>query len=63
MGVLSIIEVVLGLLQGVLSATKVGGAATPIITSIENAIAELEKVRGTDVTKAQLESMRVTPQW
>jgi siroheme synthase len=61
--VISIIELVLGLLGSALNAANVQGLAPEIVAGIRAAIAELEKVRGTPVTFQQLESLRVTPKW
>jgi hypothetical protein len=61
--VISIIELVLGLLGTVLASAKAGGLATEVITGIENAISELQTVQGTPVTYAQLEGLRVKPKW
>jgi hypothetical protein len=61
--VISIIELVLGLLGTILTNAKTAGLATEIITGIENAIAELQTVQGTPVTYAQLEGLRVKPKW
>lgn len=60
---ISIISLVLALLRTTLEAAKVGGAAPEVIAAIQSAIDSLEKVRGTDVTFQQLESLRVEPKW
>jgi hypothetical protein len=61
---INVIELVLNLLSTVLGQIKgIPGYATEIVTGIEAAIAELEKVRGTPVTYSQLESLRVSPTW
>jgi hypothetical protein len=61
--VINIIDLVLSLLATALSAAKVSDVAIEIVTGIEAAIQELEKVRGSDVTYQQLEGLRVKPQW
>lgn len=58
MGIFSVIEVALGLLSGVASTLHKQGLSD-IAVSVENAIAELQKVHGSDVTKAQLEGLRL----
>lgn len=59
---LSVIELSLFLLNGALSAANKGGAAAAV-TAISGAIAELKKVQGTPVTKAQVEKLRIEPTW
>jgi hypothetical protein len=64
MGITSIIEVVLGLLGGVLNQTKLAnGLPAQIVADVEAAIAALQRVQGTPVTMVQLESLRVNPAW
>jgi len=63
MGATALISLVLALLQSVLSAAKVGGIAPDIIANLEAAVASLLQVQNTDVTYAQLESLRVTTKW
>jgi hypothetical protein len=60
---ISVIELVLSLLTIALNAANVNGLAPEIVTAISNAIAELEKVRGTPVSYGQLESLRIKPTW
>jgi len=59
---LAIIQVVIALLTGVAAAAKASGL-TIIAEAVGAALAELQKVHGTDVTKGQLDSLSVTPQW
>jgi len=63
MGATSLINLILVLLNSILSAAKVGGVPTDIIANIEAAIANLMKVQGTAVTYSQLESLRVKTEW
>jgi hypothetical protein len=63
MGAAAIVNLVLILLNSVLSAAKVGGVPTDVIGNIEAAITNLLKVQGTDVTYSQLESLRVKTEW
>ena len=63
MGAATLISLVLVLLQSVLSSAKVGGVAPELIANIEAAIASLLRVKGTSVSYAQLESLRVTTKW
>ncbi|HVM92352.1 MAG TPA: hypothetical protein VMT67_06045 [Terriglobales bacterium] len=51
------------LLQSVLAAAKVGGAAADVVANIEAAVNNLLRVQGTPVTFAQLEGLRVTTKW
>jgi hypothetical protein len=60
---INIISLILSLLATTLEAAKVGGAAPEVIQAIESAIASLQKVQGSDVTYAQLEGLRIKPQW
>jgi hypothetical protein len=63
MSALTIIQLVLFLLNGVLSAAIKSGLPAEIITIIQNSITELIKVHGTEVTKGQLDSLIVDKQW
>lgn len=60
---INVLALILSLLESTLTAAKVGGAAVEVIDAISSAIASLQKVRGTDVTFAQLEGLRVEPKW
>ena len=62
MGVLAILNVVLGLLGGVASAFNKTGL-TSLATGISSAVAQIEAVQAEAVTKSELEGFRVTPQW
>lgn len=57
-----IINLVLGLLSLVAEHTKYTGD-DKLAREIQAAVKILEAVAGTPVTKAQLESLRVTKQW
>ncbi|HTR24676.1 MAG TPA: hypothetical protein VMI10_11885 [Terriglobales bacterium] len=63
MGAATLVSLALSLLQSVLAAAKVGGAAADVIANIEAAVNGLLKVQGTPVTFAQLEGLRVTTKW
>ena len=65
MNAATIINLILSLLEGVLSSVKGSTAADAeaIAQGIQAAIASLEAVQGTPVTYAQLESLRVEPKW
>ena len=63
LGILSIIQLSLTLLSGLLPALTKSGAPADIIAGINNAIAELTKVHGTLVTKAQVDNLLDTPKW
>jgi len=62
-----IVQLVLSLLNSVLSQFKLNPAATQdtqlAIDGIQSAITALEQVHGSDVTFQQLESLRVEPKW
>lgn len=62
MNALSLVNLILVLLGGLASAARKQNL-TSIATAAEAAIAELQKVHGSDVTKGQLDSLEVTPQW
>lgn len=63
MNALTIIQLVLTLLSGVLATAIKGNLPAEIIAGVQAAITALQNVHGTDVTKAQLEALRVEPQW
>lgn len=63
MGAATLISLVLTLLESVLAAARVGGAAPEVIANIEAAVGSLLAVQGTPVTFAQLEGLRVTAKW
>jgi hypothetical protein len=63
MNVLNILAVVIPLLEGVLSAVTKAQLPQEVIQAVASAIAALNQVHGTEVTREQLESLRVTPQW
>lgn len=63
MGAAALLSLVIALLQSILQAAKVGGVAPEIVADIQNAVASLLKVQGTDVTYSQLESLRVKTEW
>jgi len=58
-----LISLVLSILQSVLSAAKLGGVPSEVVTLLEGAVGNLLKVQGTDVTFSQLESLRVKTEW
>ena len=65
MSALSIVQLVIALLNGVYSTVSKNPdpLAQVIATSINNAIANLNLVHNTEVTKAQLDGYKVTPTW
>jgi len=63
MGAATLISLVLSLLQSILAAAKIGGAAPDVVTNLEGAVTSLLAVQGTPVTFAQLEGLRVTTKW
>lgn len=63
MSALSIIQLVLTLLGGVLATATKSNLPAEIVAGVQAAIAALQNVQGTPVTKAQLENLRVEPQW
>lgn len=60
---ISIIELVLGLLGTALAAAKVQGLPGEVVTGLQAAIASLQKVQGSPVTFSQLEELRIKPKW
>ena len=62
MNALAIIQLVLLLLQGVAAAAQKQGM-TDVVTAASNAVNELTKVHGSEVSKGQLDSLRVQPLW
>lgn len=59
MNAFALVELSLSILNAVLANTKHNPNLDLVVQSVQSAIAELEKVRGSEVTKAQLESLRV----
>lgn len=62
MNALAIIQLVLVLLRGVLTAANQQGA-TKIAEVAQAAIDKLMEVHGSEVTKGQLDALRVEPKW
>jgi hypothetical protein len=62
MNVLSVIELILTLLDGVAAAFHKEGL-TELAAGIQAAITSLEGVKGSLVTKEQVDSLRIYPQW
>lgn len=63
MSALTVIQLVLTLLGGVLATAIKGNLPAEIIAGVQAAITALQSVHDSPVTKAQLESLRVEPQW
>ena len=65
MNAATIIDLILTLLEGVLSTVKGSTAAdaTAIAQGIQAAITALAAVQGTPVTYSQLQTLRVEPKW
>lgn len=59
MGVSSVIEVVLALLSGVLSAIKPMPGLQNVISAVEASIASLVAIQSDPVTKAQVDSLKL----
>ena len=57
------IGLALQLLQTVLASAKAGSAAQEVIAGIEQALAKLTEVQGSDVSYQQLEDLRSKPTW
>lgn len=49
--------------QGIIQVATKNKLPQNIIDAANNALAELKKVQGTEVTREQLESLRTSPQW
>jgi hypothetical protein len=62
MGVLAILNIVLGLLGASASAFDKTGLSN-LATGVRAAITTLEGVQAEAVTKPELEGFRITPQW
>ena len=60
---INIIDLVLSLLKVALDSANTNKLATEIVDAIAAAMTELQKVKGTDVTYAQLEGLRIQPKW
>lgn len=60
---INVIALILSLLKLVLDQAGVKGLPEEAITDVQAAIAALERVRGSEVTFGQLESLRVEPKW
>lgn len=60
---LAIISVFLPLLKAILAAATQNNLPAEIIDAISSAINALSSVHGSDVTREQLESLRVEPKW
>lgn len=56
------LQLAISILQGIVTRTQ-GTADDAIVAGIQAALKEIEKVRGTPVTKEQLESLRTEPKW
>ncbi len=62
MKITSVLELILTLLEGVAAALNKEGLGE-IAHGVEVALASLESVRGSLVTKAQVDSFKITPSW
>lgn len=60
MSVFGLLGLALNILNGVLGSIKGTGVATEVVAGIQAAVDALAAVHGTDVTKAQLEGLRVS---
>jgi hypothetical protein len=60
---LTILQLLLSLAGGLVSALTKAGAPAEIITLAENALAALSQIESSPVTSDQLASMRFTPEW
>lgn len=58
-----ILELLIALGRGLLNTMKAGGVAQELIDTFEAGLQKFETVHGTPVTKDQLDSLRITPQW
>lgn len=61
MNYVQIIETIISLTETVLADLKVKGAAPGVIADIQAALDAYLKVKGSDVTYAQLETLRTKP--
>lgn len=60
---ISIIELVVSLLGSILASATKNKLPAEVVAGIQSALTSLEAVQNTPVTLAQLEGMRVTPEW
>lgn len=58
-----LLELLIALGRGLLAQMKKGGVAQEVIDDFEAGLLKFETVHGTPVTKNQLDSLRITPQW
>jgi hypothetical protein len=61
--VLGLIQLALGILSSVLAGLSANPKYSGIVTGVQAAITELQKVHDEVVTKEELESLRTTPRW
>ena len=62
MNFLTVLDLVIFLLGGLLGAANQAGSVAAV-EAIRAAIAKLQEVKDTPVTKEQVESLRITPLW
>ena len=60
---LTILSFILTLADGLVSQLIKSSAPAEIIAAAQAAVASLQQVEGSPVTKSQLEGARFTPQW
>lgn len=63
MGTLGLIQIVIGIVQGILAGLTTANAPQETLAALGNAIAELKKVHGTLVTKAQVDAHTFEYKW
>jgi hypothetical protein len=60
---LNAINLLLVLLRATLAAIPATAPFAPLVAALQAAITELETVQGSDVSRAQLEGLRIDPKW
>lgn len=60
---LTLVQLIITLTQGVLAGLTKSGAPVEILSALQNALTELDKVRGTLVTKAQVDAITLEYKW
>lgn len=60
---LALFQIALSILGGIMAQATKNKLPQDVIAAIQAAISELNKVQGSPVTKQQLETLRVDPQW
>lgn len=63
MGALAIVQIIIGLAQGVLAGLTTANAPQEVIAAVQAGIESFKKVHGTLVTKAQVDASMFEYKW